>query len=127
MKNYEVTGRSVNVHTGTLRLSPDQAQRRLYALEPLGKGIFRLKKPTMFKHGEVFGFDGDLPKAQAREVAVTDKPVKSASATSTAGVAAEARARAGRKKKAEEPPPAGNPPKGQPTPAPTPAPTQPPA
>lgn len=123
MKNYEVTGRSVSVHTGTLRLTPEQAQRRHHALEDLGKGLYLLTKPTMFKKGDVFGFDGDLPKAAVKDVTTTEKPVRAASRATTKGVATEAAEKATRTKRSQA---AGE--KGKDTtPAPTPQPTKEPA
>ena len=53
----------VTISPGTiLDLNKKQAARRAFALKDLKKGLYLVEKPVMFKHGEEFGFDGDLGK-----------------------------------------------------------------
>lgn len=64
MNAYKVTAASVNIHAGTLGLSPSQADARLHRLTKLGGNRYEVwDPPVVFKRGEVFEYEGELPKA----------------------------------------------------------------
>jgi len=65
MKLYEVVAPYAGVNSGRVEITPEQARARRFALEPLGDNLYRVTQPTGFKRGEMFGFDGDMPKALA--------------------------------------------------------------
>jgi len=65
MKILQVIGASANFASGVLSLSGKQAKAREHALRDLGDGLFEVLEPVCFKRGEMFGFDGDMPKALA--------------------------------------------------------------
>lgn len=62
MTFYEVTGAFVEISNGTLYLTDELATPRLHALTPLDDNAFRVDKPVFFKHGQTFGYDGNLGK-----------------------------------------------------------------
>jgi hypothetical protein len=63
MNAYRVTEASINVHAGTLGLSPSQADARLHRLTKLGGNRYEVRDPpVVFKRGEVFEYEGELPK-----------------------------------------------------------------
>lgn len=67
MKKYTITGSPVRLNGGVLGLTEKQATPRLHNLEALKKkGTFEIIQPVVFKAGEVIGFDGDIPKSQAK-------------------------------------------------------------
>ncbi len=67
MKKYTITGSPVRLVGGVLGLTEKQAAPRLHHLKPLKKkGLFEIVQPVVFKVGEVIGFDGDIPKSQAK-------------------------------------------------------------
>ena len=72
MNTYQVIGRVVELPAGTVELSDEQAARRKHAIERIGKRgrKFAILKPLQFKHGETFGYDGDLPKHLADAVEI---------------------------------------------------------
>lgn len=43
----------------------------MFALNPVGKNRFAVLKTIYFKHGETFGYDGELSKGVALELAET--------------------------------------------------------
>lgn len=65
MKLYEVVAPYAGVNSGMVGVTPEQARARRFALEPLGDDLYRVTQPTGFKRGEMFAFDGDMPKALA--------------------------------------------------------------
>lgn len=71
MKNYKTTA-NLRLHAGRLRLTKEQAQARAHMLESVDGeiGIYEIKGYAEFKAGEVFGFDGDVPKTKADAVTV---------------------------------------------------------
>lgn len=71
MKNYQVTGKVVSISSGIVELVKHQSDARIFALIPVGKNRFEVKKTIHFKHGETFGYDGELPKALALALAET--------------------------------------------------------
>ncbi|BDU72912.1 hypothetical protein [Mesoterricola silvestris] len=72
MKKIVVIGAFISLHSGTVVLSVDQARSRRYALDPLGDGIYAITAPIGFKRGEVFAYDGPLPKNLLLELEVKD-------------------------------------------------------
>lgn len=72
MKKIAVIGAFISLHSGTVVLSAEQARSRLYALDPLGDGIYAITAPIGFKRGEVFAYDGPLPKSLLMELNVED-------------------------------------------------------
>lgn len=77
MRNYKVIGRLVELHAGEVRLTNEQAAARASFLgEPSGRGkskTYPILRPIQFKLGEVFAYDGEIPKDQASEVEVNDE------------------------------------------------------
>lgn len=71
MKNYQVTGKVVSISSGVVELVKHQADARMFALNPVGKNRFAVLKTIHFKHGETFGYDGELPKSLALALAET--------------------------------------------------------
>lgn len=61
MERYLTTDK-VDLLSGVLDLTEDQARRRKGWLKKLDSGLFEIIKPVQFKAGEVFGFDGELSK-----------------------------------------------------------------
>ncbi len=61
MERYLTTDK-VDLLSGVLDLSEDQARRRKGWLKKLESGLFEIIKPVQFKAGEVFGFEGELSK-----------------------------------------------------------------
>jgi len=77
MDKYRVIGRSVNVASGILELSEDQAASRNHSLTSLGEGLYQVDGPVQFKRGEEFGYDGDVNKALMAELEDIDGSDKS--------------------------------------------------
>lgn len=57
-------------------LSAAQADSRRPALQPAGDGMFVAVAPVQFKAGEVFGYQGPLPKALADDLEAVAKAAK---------------------------------------------------
>lgn len=80
MKRYKVTGRSFNVPTGLIELTAGQAKDRIHCLDPQKKvGLYNILKPIQFKHGEEFGYDGEVNKINLEDVSDTSKKDSNAS------------------------------------------------
>jgi len=64
MNKYEAID-AIKVSDGIVELDESQAKRRKNFIEKItpGKPDFKVKKPFEFKAGEVFGYDGELPKS----------------------------------------------------------------
>ena len=63
MAQYRVIAASVNIHAGVLGLEPHQARARLHRLKPLGGDCYEVVDPPVsFKRGEIFEYEGELPK-----------------------------------------------------------------
>lgn len=73
MDKYIVTGPVVRIHCGLLELTDEQVKHRMRSLEFLGGGIYRVNRTVEFKNSEVFGYDGEMPKAMA-EVLEKEQP-----------------------------------------------------
>lgn len=65
MRKFEAKAPLTVSAGAVLGLSAEQAARRALAIKRLPDGSYIVERPTMFKAGEVFGYDGDLPKALA--------------------------------------------------------------
>ena len=66
---YRVTADSINIHAGVLVLNTDQAEPRKHRLKQLGANRYEVSDPPVsFKRGEVFVFDGELPKGLVQVV-----------------------------------------------------------
>ena len=74
MNRYTTTA-VVNLTSGTLELSKDQARRRIHALEKVSDGKYLIKSLVQFKAGETFGYDGVIPKDAAEGVLIAGKDV----------------------------------------------------
>lgn len=69
MMEVEVTGASIPIHSGILRLTKEQADARAHVLKPVGKGAYELTGMTTFKQGERFSYDGpDLGRHAMRQI-----------------------------------------------------------
>lgn len=80
MQTYQAL-KIITLHSGQVELTADQARRRIACLE--GKnhqksGVFSVVKPVQFKAGEIFGYDADVPKAQAGQLVKTTSRKKAA-------------------------------------------------
>lgn len=74
MNRFEVVSPTgITISSGILQLDKSQAASRAFALSDLGKGLYQVNKPVQFKRGEVFGYDGPLPKAFADQLQDVDK------------------------------------------------------
>lgn len=74
MKPYRVIATVATVPPGAVVgfTTPDQHRRRAQQVEALGGGRFRALQTLQFKRGEIFGVDGDMPKAMAEVLAPPD-------------------------------------------------------
>lgn len=69
MKTYTVVGLVARLAAGRVRLTPEQARHRLRQLRALGDELYEITGPVEFKQDEQFGYDGEVPKAMATELA----------------------------------------------------------
>lgn len=77
MKLY-IAKHTITIRAGVLRLSAEQARCRLHNLRQLGNGRFEITAAIMFKSGEEFAYEGDLPKSLAGPMG-SEAPSKSRS------------------------------------------------
>ncbi len=80
MKDY-ITAGTISLHAGKVRLSADQARRRMHLLagkESQKSGIFEIVKPLQFKAGEAFGYDGEIPKTLSEIIIEATAPAEAA-------------------------------------------------
>jgi hypothetical protein len=69
MTAYKVITESVRIHSGVLVLSLAQAAARMHRLTALGDNRYDVRDgPVMFKRGEVFELEVELPKAMVQSV-----------------------------------------------------------
>jgi len=87
MKFFRVTARSMNLNSGVVRLTGQQAQSRQHCLDLIGgfdkkTGVadYLITAPIQFKQDEMFWFDGEVNKATAREVEVLAEKASPAAA-----------------------------------------------
>jgi hypothetical protein len=74
MQRYTVTGHSVNIHSGILDLTHEQAASRLHSLTDLGDGLYEVLYPVQFKRGEEIGYDGEVNKNLLQSIESIDDP-----------------------------------------------------
>lgn len=67
MKNY-LTKKPISLLSGKIRLSDDQANARSDQLSKIVDDVYWISSKIEFKAGEIFGYDGDLPKTLAASV-----------------------------------------------------------
>lgn len=74
MKLYKVIAKDASFHSGMVRLTKDQARRRVHNLQEVEGGSsdertsFEIIATIHFKYGEIFWFQGDVNKSKAVEV-----------------------------------------------------------
>lgn len=69
MQIYKVVSGPLRMGAGEIvALDEKQLHDRRYIVEPVKNG-YKLKQPCDFKTGEVFGYDGDLPRAAEKQLA----------------------------------------------------------
>lgn len=66
MQKYLATSPLTMSAGAVLAMSPGQAARRVQSIKRMPDGNYLVERPVMFKAGEVFGYDGDLPKSVAK-------------------------------------------------------------
>lgn len=79
MYEYKVIGRAVNINCGVVEINEAQAKRRKRNIEQIGDtNRYKVLNPIMFKNGETFKHDMELPKAVVDDVTqlVNGKEVK---------------------------------------------------
>lgn len=87
MKTYIVTGVVVTLHAGKVKLTSHQASLRLYALKKISDDVYEITGATQFKKGEIFEWDGELPKSMADQVEMEDpKPAPTAEESAEAEI-----------------------------------------
>lgn len=69
MNNYTVESRSVRLTSGVLVLSDDQVRRRSHKLKKVDGG-YQIMDTVEFKKGEIFGYDGSVPKNMLKQLSV---------------------------------------------------------
>lgn len=69
MKEYKATA-VISLHAGKVMLSKEQASPRMHALDVVDKknDVYSIKSTIQFKAGEVFSYDGDIPKMLSDKV-----------------------------------------------------------
>jgi hypothetical protein len=81
----------VSLHSGVVAVTADQAKRRRQSLSPIkgqveiikdddgnksfGEGLYAVTSQVQFKAGEVFGYDGSIPKMYVNEVSEATEEV----------------------------------------------------
>jgi len=84
----------VELTSGILKLSKDQARRRMRNLKALKDGSFEILRAVQFKAGETFDYDGDIPKTLANSLSEFGSGIT---------IAEKAAVAAAKKKKQKEP------------------------
>lgn len=93
MKTYIVTSRlGIEIHTGQVQLTKAQADKRPGKLAAVKDrpGVYQVVKPTMFKCGERFGYDGEVSKSMLQEIVDEETAKKQAEDAAKAAAAAKA-------------------------------------
>lgn len=75
MKRYRVTGFSITLGNGVIKLTEQQASIRRTSLEPVDEtaGVYEITRPIQFKRGEVIGYAEELPKTHLEELEELDE------------------------------------------------------
>lgn len=70
MNEYQVTARAVTIREGRVQMTDEQARRRRHHTRPVKgeAGIYEVISPFQFKHGETFGYDGEVSKSLMADV-----------------------------------------------------------
>lgn len=73
MKTYQII-KPVTLTSGVVRLTEEQARARAHKLEAVKgkKGLYRITGPNQFKAGQEIGYEGELPKTLAVDMADAD-------------------------------------------------------
>lgn len=74
MNRYKVVGPFVNVHSGVLSLTAEQAAARAAMVKANTEGNYEIVRTAQFKRGESFGYDGVISKEFVDEVVDENKP-----------------------------------------------------
>lgn len=74
MKQFQAES-TVNIFSGHVQLSGEQAKPRAHALKALGEGVYEVTAPICLKAGEKFGFDGEVTKGGEYRAFEEPKPV----------------------------------------------------
>lgn len=70
MQKYRVLDQPVTINTGLVALTEKQVGIRSHCLKPtLEAGVYQVLSSFQFKKGEVFGYDGELPKNLLEHIA----------------------------------------------------------
>lgn len=73
MNSYKVTDiKGVTINSGNVALSFEQALRRRYGVKIQPDGTYNVTAPIQFKAGEVFGYNGTIPKGMAECLTPTE-------------------------------------------------------
>jgi len=78
MARFRVISPSIEFHTGTIGLSPQQVIARRHNLKSLGSGRYEILQPVTFKLGEEIEVEGQLSKALLARVEPLGRPAKAA-------------------------------------------------
>mgnify|MGYP000945068412 CR=1 FL=1 len=78
--SYQTTAPVTLGAGAVLRLSAAQAASRRAALQVCADGAFVTVAPVQFKAGEVFGYEGPLPKALADDLEAVTKAARAKAA-----------------------------------------------
>lgn len=77
MKKFVVTGFQLTLHSGFVKLTEEQSKARAHAIRATEEtAVFEILQPINFKSGEVFFYEGDLPKNLASLVQPKKAPEK---------------------------------------------------
>lgn len=94
MKKYQTTTIATLPAGTVMELTAEQAAKRAYALQALGKNVYRATAAVQFKRGEVIGLDAEPPKAMADELIDEKEAARRAASEEGKRKKAEAAARA---------------------------------
>ena len=86
MKRYTVTGNFVTLDGGSrVTLTAAQAKTRMHNLKCIDGDVHEVLRPIQMKHGEQFGYSGDIHKNMESSLSVDggDDNVESADAVAT--------------------------------------------
>lgn len=58
----------VTIHSGVIQLNSEQAKSRMHNLSHIADDRFDVVRPINFKTGELFGYEGQLPKSMVSSI-----------------------------------------------------------
>lgn len=102
MQLYQVTAPLVTLHAGRVQLTKDQARRRRHVMKHVTEDVFEITTPIQFKHGETFGYDGEVSKALSVQLRDPNAPKPAAAAADGDAGPAPADTAQRRRKKADD-------------------------